>query len=90
MTEPANPDFPSEPLLRLNAEEYGAMINRVDVDAVGRILASGSNNKMIVLVDREISSLRVLGGSCIGVSSMDSYCCQTSTASPGRAEGLLL
>ena len=34
MTEQASPDFPPEPLLRLNPEDHTSMINRIDLDAL--------------------------------------------------------
>ena len=34
MTEQANPDFPPEPLLRLNPEGHFALIRRIDLDAL--------------------------------------------------------
>jgi WD40 repeat protein len=47
MTDPNDTDFPSEPQLRLNPEGHFAAITRIDVDARGRWLVSGSDDKTV-------------------------------------------
>jgi WD40 repeat protein len=56
-------ELPGEPILRLEPGMHGASIRRIDVDAEGRLLVSGSFDKSVrlwALADgRPLATLRV-------------------------------